>query len=334
MDFRLLGPLEAVRDGRSVSIGGAKQRAVLALLLLHANEVVSRDRLIDELWGDRSPGTAAHSLDVQISRLRKVLGPEQPLVTRGGGYVLEVEPEQIDARRFERLLEEGRRANAAGEPTAALAALDAGLALWRGGALADLAYESFARTEVERLEELRLLATEERVEAGLALGRHQALIAELEALIAKHPLRERLRGQLMLALYRSARQAEALRVYGETRTRLVDELGIEPGPALRELEQAILRHDPALDRPTPRQERRRRRTLASSAALALAGGIAAAVVLLTQGGAQSARQPLNPIRRCSYRRAAAGSSVRPSCPRPSRCASASARSGASRPTAS
>src|SRR5262249_4054716 len=144
MEFLLLGPLEVVRDGRSVSIGGGKQRALLGVLLLHPNEVVSRDRLIDELWSDRAPGTAAHSLDIQVSRLRKVLDPEELLETRAGGYVLRVEPEQIDARRFERLLEEGRRANAEDKPAAARDALESALGLWRGGALADLAYTSFA----------------------------------------------------------------------------------------------------------------------------------------------------------------------------------------------
>ena len=229
MEFRLLGPIEAVRDGRSLPLGGPKQRAVLALLLLHANEVVSRDRLIEALWADREPGTAGHSLDVQVSRLRKAFEPDEPLVTRAGGYALEVEPEQIDAHRFEGLLEDGRRANAAGKPADALAVLEDALALWRGEALGDLAYEEFARTEVERLGDLRLVAVEERIEAELALGHHDRLVPELEALTAKHPLRERLREQLMLALYRSGRQAEALRVYADARKRLVDELGLEPG---------------------------------------------------------------------------------------------------------
>ncbi len=295
MEFGLLGPLEVRKGERVVPVGGAKQRALLAILLLHANEVVSRDRLIDALWAERPPGTADRSLDHQVSRLRKTLEPSEMLVTRSGGYVLEVEPEQIDARRFERLLEEGRRANAAGKPADAAEALREALALWRGDALADLAYESFARTEIERLEELRLAALEERVDADLALGRHQALVAELESLTAKHPLRERLRGQSMLALYRSGRQAEALRVYSETRKRLVEELGIEPGEALRQLEQAILRHDPSLDLALsahagagPARPRRRRRAL-TAATLALAAGIAAAAVVLANGGTQSSR---------------------------------------------
>src|SRR5436190_17454577 len=228
VDYRLLGPLEVLRDGRPLPLGGGKQRALLALLLLHANEVVSRDRLLEELWGERPPGTADHSLDVQVSRLRKTFEPEEPLLTRAGGYVLQLDPGDVDVGRFERLLADGRSANAAGKPGEALAELESALRLWRGGALADLAYETFARTEVERLEELRLVATEERVDAELALGRHDTLVSELQALVAKYPLRERLRGQLMLALYRSSRQAEALAVYADTRRRLVDELGLEP----------------------------------------------------------------------------------------------------------
>ncbi len=292
MEFRLLGPVEALRDGSRLALGGAKPRALLALLLLHTNEPVSRDRLIEALWGDRPPGTADHSLDVQISRLRKAFEPDELLLTRPGGYVLEIEPEQVDVHRFERLLEESRRANADGKPAEALDALEAALALWRGGALADLEYETFARPEIDRLEELRLVATEERIDAQLALGRQGPVIPELEALVSKHPLRERLRGQLMLALYRSGRQAEALRVYGDTRKRLVDDLGIEPGQALKELEQAILRQDPALD-PHPTQARRRRRGLAAAIALPVAAGVATAVVLLTTGGTQSSHaQPL------------------------------------------
>ncbi len=298
MEFRLLGPLEVREGERAVHVGGTKQRALLAILLLHANEVISRDRLIEEIWGDRQPGTAGPSLDHQVSRLRKTLEPAEQLVTRSGGYVLEVEPEQIDARRFERLLGEGRRANAAGEPDKAASSLREALALWRGDALADLAYESFARNEIERLEELRLTALEERLDADLALRRHRALVAELESLTAKHPLRERLRGQLMLALYRSGRQAEALRVYGDARKRLVAELGLEPGQALQDLEQAILRHDPSLElAPAPARagqaSRKRRPALLAALALVLAAVAAAAGVVLASGGTQSSHaQPL------------------------------------------
>ena len=298
MQFRFLGPLEVRKDEHVVPVGGAKQRALLAILLLQANKVVARDRLIEELWPERPPGTADRSLDHQISRLRKALEPSEMLATRAGGYVLEVDPEKIDALRFERLLDEGRQANAAGEPAEAAEVLREALELWRGDALSDLAYESFARTEIERLEELRLAALEERVDADLALGRHQALVAELEALTAKYPLRERLRGQQMLALYRSGRQAEALEVHSKTRRRLVEELGLEPGPSLRELEQAILRHDPKLDlAPAPLEEGparpRARRWALTAATLALAAGIAGAAIVLAHEGTQSSQaQPL------------------------------------------
>lgn len=287
MEFRLLGPVEARRDDRPVALGGAKPRALLAFFLLHANDVVSRDRIIDALWGDRPPGAAEHSLDVQVSRLRKALAPDAALVRRSGGYALEVETEQIDARRFERLLDEGRRANAARSPADAFAALDHALRLWHGDALADVAYEDFARPESDRLQELRLVAIEERMDAELALGRHEKIIPELESLIATNPLRERLGGQLMLALYRSRRQAEALRVYSDTRKRLVGELGIEPSQQLRALEQAILRQDPALDLLPPATQTSRR-IAAGAVALALAGAAVAAVVGVTRGGTESA----------------------------------------------
>jgi len=192
-EFRLLGPLE-VRKGESVvALGGAKQRALLALLLLHANQVVSRDRLIDGLWGEGAAPGAAHRLENHMSRLRKTLELDGALATRLGGYALEVDPMRIDAYRFERLLEEGRGQAAAGRASEAADTLREALGLWRGDALADLAYEPFARLEIERLEELRLAALEERIDADLDLGRHRAVLAELEALTARHPLRERLR---------------------------------------------------------------------------------------------------------------------------------------------
>jgi DNA-binding SARP family transcriptional activator/ABC-type transport system substrate-binding protein/streptogramin lyase len=288
MEFRLLGPVEVLRNGSLVALGGAKPRALLALLLIHRNEVVSRDALIEALWPDRAPGTAAHSLDVQISRLRKAFAPQELLRTRSGGYVLEVEPEQLDVHRFEQLLEKGRRENAAGNHSDGLATLKAALGLWRGSPLAELVYEDFARTEIERLEELRLVATEERIEAELALGRHDPLVPELEGLTAKHGLRERLRGQLMLALYRSGRHAEALRVYADTRKRLIEDLGIEPSRLLRELEQAILRQDSALELPLPAFATRRR-ALAGVLAVALAAAMTAVVVAVTRGGTEPAR---------------------------------------------
>jgi DNA-binding SARP family transcriptional activator/ABC-type transport system substrate-binding protein/streptogramin lyase len=288
MEFRLLGALEVRKGERVVAVGGAKQRALLAILLLHANEVVSRDRLIDELWSERAPGTAGPSLDHQVSRLRKALETDEVLVTRGGGYVLETDSEQIDVRRFERLLEEGRRANASGHHADAATLLRDALGLWRGSALSDFTYEPFARLEIERLEELRLVASEERFEAELALGHRGPLVPELESLTARHPLRERLRAQLMLALYRSGRQAEALRAYADTRRRLVDELGLEPGQELQQLEQAILRQDPALDLVQPETpSRRRRRHFAAALALTVAAVAAAAGVLLARGGTQS-----------------------------------------------
>jgi DNA-binding SARP family transcriptional activator len=181
-----------MRNATPLAVGGPKPRALLALLLLHANESVSRDRLLEELWGDRAVDSG-HSLDVQISRLRKALGADA-LHTRGGGYVLETAPESIDALRFRQLVDAGRDARAAGREKDAVALLDQALALWRGPALADFAYEDFARSEIERLEELRMVAVEERIDARLALGEHATLCPELEALVREHPLRERLRG--------------------------------------------------------------------------------------------------------------------------------------------
>ena len=245
MQYRVLGPLE-VRDGEeSLPLAGAKQRALLALLLLHANRVLSRDRLIDELWGDQPPATAVTSLQVYVSRLRKLL-PAETLLTRPPGYVLEVKPEELDLRHFERLLAEGRTALADGDAARASRLLREALDLWRGPALAEFAYEPFAQAEIGRLEDLRLAAVEERTEADLTLGRHADLIGELEALIAENPHRERPRRQLMLALYRAGRQADALDLYRETRRLLSDELGLDPSPDLQALEKAILNHEPTL----------------------------------------------------------------------------------------
>jgi predicted ATPase/DNA-binding SARP family transcriptional activator len=256
MEFRILGPLEVVDGDRVVALGGGKERALLAVLLLHANEVVPSERLIDELWGEAAPVTVAKSVQIYVSHLRRALrgergenGADGLLVTRAGGYMLRLEPGQFDLARFERLLRDGRRELEAGEPERAAATLREALALWRGPPLVDFGYEPFAQGEIARLAELRMAALGERIEADLALGRHAELIAELEALVAADPLRERLRGQLMLALYRCDRQVDALDVYRQGRQHLVDELGLEPSPALQRLEQAILTHSDELAAP-------------------------------------------------------------------------------------
>jgi len=246
MEFRILGPLEVWDAGREVSLGGPRPRALLALLLLHPNEVVPADRLIDELWGEDSPEHAATALRVNVARLRKAV-PQDVLATRSPGYVIRVEPDALDLQRFERMADEGRSLLARGLAADASKRLRDALSLWRGPALADFGYESFAQAAIARLEEIKLAAIELRIDADLALGRHDELVGELEALVAEHPLRERLRRSLMIALYRSGRQAEALDAYRDARRVLVDELGIEPSAALHELERAILRQDPALD---------------------------------------------------------------------------------------
>ena len=242
MDFRILGPLQVVAGGRALRLDAPKPRALLAILLLHENELVASDRLIEELWGGQPPATSAKVLQTYVSQLRRVLG-DGPLVTRAPGYELRVRPGQLDLHDFERLVAEARLTEAA---TAARKLREA-LALWRGPPLADFAYEPFAQTHIARLGELRLGVLEQRIDADLALGRHADLVGEVEALVAEHPLRERLRGQLILALYRSGRQAEALAAYQEARRTLVEELGIEPGNDLERLERQILQHDPELD---------------------------------------------------------------------------------------
>ena len=244
MEFRILGPLEVLEGDRALELPGQKQRSLLALLLLHANEVVSSSRLIEELWPDEASESHAGALQASVSRLRKSLGTgAELLVTLPAGYVIRLAPEQLDLARFERLVEDA----GAAEPQEAADRLREALALWRGPALADFVYEPFAQAAIGRLEEVHLLAVEMRVDADLALGRHAALVAELDSLATENPLRERLRGQLMLALYRSGRQAEALAAYQSARHVLVDELGIEPSSALQELERAMLRQDPALE---------------------------------------------------------------------------------------
>jgi class 3 adenylate cyclase len=245
LQLRLLGPLEATSGADFVPLGGQKPRTLLAVLALEPGRVVSVDRLVEALWPGDPPETAAHAIQVYVSQLRKALGPER-LVTRAPGYVLETEPERVDVHRFTQLVDDGRIALQGGDAVAAEGALREGLDLWRGPALVDFLYEPFAQTEIARLEELRLVAVEERVDADLALGRHVELVSELEGLVTAHPLRERPRAQLMLALYRSGRQADALAAYRAARDTLLDELGLEPGPDLKQLEGAILRQDESL----------------------------------------------------------------------------------------
>jgi YVTN family beta-propeller protein len=291
MDFRILGPLEVLDEERVLDVGGGKQRSVLALLLLHANEVVSSDRLIDGLWPDEPPPSAAKIVQAHVSRLRKALdgAGEGILLTRGHGYLLRVQPGQLDRDRFRGLLEEGRAALAADDPDKAAETLRDALALWRGPPLAEFAYDSFAREEITRLEELHLAGLEERIEADLAVGRHDAVVQELEQLVGRHPLRERLRGQLMLALYRAGRQAEALEVYRDARRTLADELGLEPSPTLQQLERAILAHDEGLQTPARRSARQRARgsgalLIGAGAIVLVAAAISVAVIELTGNG--------------------------------------------------
>jgi peptide/nickel transport system substrate-binding protein len=277
VQFAILGPVEARTNGSALQLGGPKPRALLAMLLLDANEPVSRDRLIEGLWGDDPPPSADQTLDSYVSRLRRVLGPDR-VVRRPPGYLLVVEPGELDLERFERLVE--------------ARSLHEALRLWRGPALADVLYEPFACEQAERLEERRLVALEDRIEADLATGEGAQLVPELEALTQEHPFRERLTAQRMLALYRAGRQADALAAMREARCRLDDELGLAPGPRLRELEQQILDQDPRLDPPRPAAAasgpaRARLRPLAL-AALALAAVAAAAALLVAGGDSQGA----------------------------------------------
>ena len=246
MQYRILGPLEVAPDGQPATLKGKKPRALLALLLLSANENVPAEQLVDGLWGEKAPATAANTLQVYVSQLRKLVGDR--LATGGAGYSLRVEPDELDSARFERLAGEAAAALGRSAYGEAFELAEEALALWRGPALADVHYESFAQPEILRLDELRLAAVENRIEAALGLGRHDQAISELEALVAEQPVRERLRALLMLALYRAGRQADALETYQAARQVLLDELGLEPGPELRELEQAILRQDEGLSR--------------------------------------------------------------------------------------
>src|SRR5437764_11132091 len=251
MEFRILGPLEVLEDGRPLALGRLKERIVLAVLLLHANEFVSRERLIDELWGTSPPATARKAVNVYISKLRQTLtrNGHDPITTAEGGYRLGVDPDLLDAERLRSLIAQARSCIADGDSDPAAQLLQEALALWRGPTLAGIPLESFGRDEVAQLDELRLAALMDRIDCDLALGRHEQVLGELNLLVREHPLRERLRAQQMLALYRADRQADALDVYAEARQTLVDDLGIEPCEALQRLQQAILRHDPSLETP-------------------------------------------------------------------------------------
>jgi YVTN family beta-propeller protein len=284
MEFRVLGPLEIADEGRVLALGSGRQLALVALLLVHRNTVVPTERIVDELWEGAAPPTAAKIVRNSVSLLRKELGDR--LVTRAPGYLLRVEPGELDAERLDAAVRDG--------DAEALAAV---LALWRGTPLAQVAYYGFARGEIERLEELRLVALEARIEAGLDRGEHAALVPELETLVRAHPLRERLREQLMLALYRSGRQADALEAYQAARRTLDTELGLEPSRRLQELERKILTQDASLE-PAPRARIAMRRRggilIAFGAAALIAGGIAAAVITLSSGGETKALARIAP----------------------------------------
>lgn len=284
MRFSLLGSLEARVDGEALPLGGAKQRLLLALLLLHANEPLSRERLIDGVWGAERPSTVGAALNVHLSKIRKLLaGTHATLVTELHGYVLRIDPERLDVHRFERLVREGRQALVAGRPEEAAAILDQALALWRGPPLAELELDASVDAALGRLGELRLSALEDRFEAGLLLGRHTELVAAIEEFVREHPRRERATAQLMISLYRSGRQSEALRAYRDVRQLLAEELGLDPGPELQHLEKAILVQDPSLIPSEPRRPPRTGRVgrLAAVIALALTWG---ALLALDRGG--------------------------------------------------
>ncbi len=245
MDVGILGPLTVAVNGRELAIPAPKQRALLALLVLRRNQVVSVESLVDEIWGEEAPSTATKIIHGYVSRLRKVLGADV-LATRPSGYRLTLAPMDVDADRFEALFGVGCRRLATGEPTQAAADLGAALGLWRGAALAEFRFHGRAADELDRLADLRQLALEYHLEAEIAAGNHATATPELRMLVHEHPLRESLRGSLMLALYRAGRQAEALAVYADTRRVLVGELGVEPSESLQHLQAAILAHDPSL----------------------------------------------------------------------------------------
>jgi DNA-binding SARP family transcriptional activator len=288
VEFRVLGPFEAVEDGRSTPLAGRRQRALLVALLLHPNETVSADRLVECVWGEAAPSSARHVLHTYVSQLRAALGDGVSLRTRPPGYVLEFDGERLDASRFERRL---RAARDVGDAETAHTLLAEALSEWRGPVAADLELEGDALVAARPLEALRVEAIEARADAALALGRHAELVPDLEQLVAAEPLRERPREQLMLALYRSGRQSEALAAYREARRHFSSQLGIEPGPELRRLERAILEHDPSLAAPVPASSappsvRRNRRAAGAVAAAGAVTAIAAVVILVLVGHAR------------------------------------------------
>lgn len=295
MEFRILGPVEVWKDGRPVSLGRGKQRAVLALLVIDANRIVSSDRLIDQLWNGQPPATAATALQGHISGLRKALGPGV-IATRRPGYVLQIEPEQVDLGRFERLREAARSALERGDPDASADKLRKALELWHGEAFADISSEPSIQAEAARLEDLRVATLEDRIDADLAAGGSAELVDELQRLVSTYPLRERLWGQLMLSLYRSGRQANALDAYRRARQTLVSELGLEPGPALRDLERRVLSHDPALD-PEPKALPPSKRPGVRRGVVVLAGAVVclAAALLLTGRDSDELAIPRNSV---------------------------------------
>lgn len=308
MHIRLLGPVELWANGRQVPVGGKKQRAFIALLATRLGEVVPRGRIVEALWGEEPPEGAGHRLDVQVSRLRSSLrdagADAEVLETVAGGYRLRLPDDAVDSREAERLVDAGRRALADGRPEEALESLRSGLDLWRGEALAELLDDTSALAEAGRLEDLRVGAREERFEAELALGRHAGVIGALQVLVTEHPLRERPRAQLMLALYRSGRQREALDVYRDIHRELVEQLGMEPGPELQRLEHAVLTHDaslsappePASPREVTRQPQSAGRRLGRQALVAAAAGVllVAAVAVVASSG-DPAPAPLVPV---------------------------------------
>jgi peptide/nickel transport system substrate-binding protein len=294
LEFRILGPFEVARDGHVLDLPAGKPRALLALLLLRRGDVVPVDTLVDELWGESPPQTAAKNVQGYVARLRRALG-DGALATRAPGYALQLEDGALDAARFQAFVEQARHE----EPAAASDRLRDALDLWRGPPLADFAYESFAQDEIRRLEDLRLAALEDRIEADLALGRHEDVLPELESLVAAHPLRERLQGQLIVALYRCGRQADALEAYRAARRRFVDELGVEPGPELQALERKILEHDPSLQAPArsrrPATKPPGRRRLIAGVALALVVVVAVLLAVLRPSGSKALSATPNSI---------------------------------------